>query len=346
LQAALQAGGKVISPAFTCSAVHQTLASWPGEVHLVDAADTGFLMALDRLRAAQTGPHALVLCEAFGHVYDLDQLNALNANLPASPVLRIVDMAMAVPHPDLFTRLKPTDFALLSFGIGKSMYTGWGAMGFSPDSALADEIRKLRDKLQAVRNSALHFRRATTIALRTLSHLPWLYRFSRTLEQRRQSDPLPNREPEQPKPSPTSPNQTSALWTLPAAAPDQCLALWNLRHAPALDEIRRTLAARYFANLRDEPAIVCPPQSARALSHFSIRLSPAIRDRVKEHLYQNGINATNMWQVSGLFEKGRFPNTSRLAAEILNLPLSTQLRPATVDHICQRLRSALKQFSL
>src|SRR6185436_19712343 len=78
LQAALQAGGKVISPAFTCSAVHQTLASWPGEVHLVDAADTGFLMALDRLRAAQTGPHALVLCEAFGHVYDLDQLNALN----------------------------------------------------------------------------------------------------------------------------------------------------------------------------------------------------------------------------------------------------------------------------
>src|SRR6185369_10185549 len=93
-------------------------------------------------RAAQDCEHALVLSEPYGHAYDLEALDRASA---VKPKIRIVDSALAVPHRALFARLRGNDFAVVSFGSGKTVYAGWGAMGFTRDAALAKEVRKIRD---------------------------------------------------------------------------------------------------------------------------------------------------------------------------------------------------------
>src|SRR2546421_8503968 len=127
LKAAIGPDTKVFGPAFTCTAVHEAMIRAGGQIEILDAAADDFLMDNENLLRSQTVKNALVLCEVYGHAYDLAQIarNALSA-----PVIRIVDMAMSVPHPAHFQRLQANDFAVISFGAGKSMYAGWGAMGF------------------------------------------------------------------------------------------------------------------------------------------------------------------------------------------------------------------------
>ena len=100
---------------------------------------------------------ALVLCEVYGHTYNLAELERRAASTPA---VRIVDMAMAVPCPALFQRLGSYDFGVISFGDGKSMYAGWGGIGFARERALAEAVRRLRDLALAQGDFPLLLRRA------------------------------------------------------------------------------------------------------------------------------------------------------------------------------------------
>lgn len=134
LKASIGADTKVFGPAFTCTAVHEAIGRSGGCPVTLDAAADGFLMDDQALLRSQSGKNALVLCEVYGHTYDLEQVSQ---SVPSHPLVRIVDMAMAVPHQKLFERMQTSDFAVISFGAGKSRYAGWGAVGVARSSALA-----------------------------------------------------------------------------------------------------------------------------------------------------------------------------------------------------------------
>jgi dTDP-4-amino-4,6-dideoxygalactose transaminase len=244
---------------------------------------------------------------------------------------------MSVPHPELFQRLQPNDFAVISFGPGKSMYAGWGGMGFSRNQALAQEVRNLRNSILARTSSRLCLRRIAAVSLRTIAHYPSVYSLARKIRGR-----LPPKDGTE---SPAAgiplawsqPGTVTAEWRLPATQLDRGLALWNLKHAAFAHESRLALAARYHQNLEGARGIIRPKTSRTALSHYTVRLSSEIRRMVKERLYGSGIHTITLWGFLQHLDRNAFPNAFRLSSEVLNLPLSPGMSAGQVDCVCEVL---------
>jgi len=353
LRAALAGPAKVIGPAFTCPVVHEAMVRSGGNLCLLDPGPDDFLMAAQAISALANGSHALVLSELYGHTYDLAELERRAASTPA---VRIVDMAMAVPEPALFQRLRPNDFAVLSFGSGKSMYACWGGMGFTRARALAQEVGRLRDLALARAGAGLPLRRAVQTLLRTAAHYPWLYALTWRLWY--QGRPLlgrarrlwrPRRRPE-PAPPPAaqipvawSDDRTCApQWHLPSTHLDRGLALWNLAGADSFRTARLALAGRYHENLEGVPGIVRPKTTSFALSHYTVRLDAGIRNLVKQRLWQGGVYTISLWTFPQHLDPRQFPNAFRLSSEVINLPLSPWMSTGHVDRVCELLARSLR----
>jgi len=343
LRASIGPQTKVLGPAFTCSVVHEAIVRSGGAIHLIDAAKEGFLMNEETLFPAQSGKYAIVLTEPFGHTYDLAQVTR---NAISPPLVRIVDMAMSVPHPALFERLEPRDFALLSFGsTSKPMFAGWGAMGFARDPALGNEVRQLRDSTLAKTDSKMRLRRMAEVFLRTLAHYPQVY----SLVRRLRPELAPATLPETPWvgfPASWAAGCSSAPeWNLPSTLLDRSLAQWNLEHVASLHQARITLARRYHSNLHAAKFVIRPKTSPYALSHYTICLSPALRLQAQRRLHQSGIYALTLWAHHQPLDKNQFPNAFGLKSSILNLPLSPQMSDRDVDLICSALTRCLESES-
>jgi dTDP-4-amino-4,6-dideoxygalactose transaminase len=356
LRASLDRPAKVVGPAFSCTVVHEAMVRSGGELCLLDPEAGGFLMEPQAVSGLEKGRHALVLCEVYGHTYDLAELER---NAASTPVVRVVDMAMSVPCPALLERLRSCDFAVISFGNGKSMYAGWGGMGFARERALADAVRRLRDMAAAQGHLKLLLQRALGIGLRTAAHYPWVYGLSWRLWYR--GRPLlhragrwlrPNCSPEPAPPRPAGEAQIPRAWSddrtcapewrLPSTRLDRGLALWNLRQAHRFHAARLALARRYHENLEGVEGIVRPPPSSNALSHYTVRLDAAIRNTVKERLWREGVYTISLWTFPGHLDRERFPNTFRLSSEVINLPLSPWMSTDHVDRVCELLGRAVK----
>ena len=351
LRATLSAETKVIGPAFTCSVVHEAMVRSGGPQKIIDAASDSFEMEPAALRAARSNDHALVLSEPYGHTYDLAVL--ANTSAPA-PKIRIVDSAMAVPHPSLFRRLRGNDFAVVSFGTGKNMYAGWGAMGLTRDSALANEVRKIRDAMLTAASFKLTAKRNLGISLRTAAQNPIVFSVTRKLWY--QANALRSRRPKQtaaPQTAASAPSfafpaewsndQTCvAEWRLPSTRVDRGLALRNLETAEVVHAKRLELARRYHNNLANAKGLLLPPVSPFALSHFTVRVDARIRNRVKEDLLKLGVYTISLWTFSPHLNPQEFPNAARICAEVINLPLSPWMSLAQVDEVCEKL-SALNR---
>ena len=356
LRASIAPGTRVLTPAFTCAVVHEAVVRSGGCIHLVDPAPDDFLLDTQAVASAEAEREAVVLSEVYGHAYDLAKWVE---GTPLAPALRIVDMAMSLPHPALFQRLQPRDFAVISFGAGKSMYAGWGAIGFTSDRQLAEEVKKVRDAALAPSGWELAGRRITTISLRTAAHYPWVYSLSRKLRDRGRSLLSSARRAGAREPRPAQPKSAAALpnswsmastaspeWSLPSTHLDRRLALWNLEQTAAACQTRLALARRYRENLEGALGLARPKPSPYALSHYTVRLDAGLRERVKERLCRAGIHTISLWTFPEHLDRRKFPNTLRLSSEVLNLPLSPWMSADQVDQVCERLLHCIESCKL
>jgi dTDP-4-amino-4,6-dideoxygalactose transaminase len=355
LRAAIERPAKVIGPAFTCTVVHEAMARSGGSVHLIDAGDD-FLMDEQALFSSLKGKYGLVLSEAYGHPYDLARLERQASQ---APLVRIVDMAMSVPHPALFQRLGAHDFGVISFGNGKSMFTGWGAMGFARNAALANEVRRIRDSMVAGGGWGLSAKRAAKVFLRTVAQYPAVFSLAWTayyrgrpaisaakrLMRRKRTE----KQAEPPRAGfPTAWSDDSRLapeWSLPSTHFDRRLAMWNLERARGFYDARLALARRYRANLAGAKGIACPEPSPFALSHYTVRLDPEIRNSVKQRLLRSGVYTVSLWTFPQHLDRRLFPNTFRLSSEVVNLPLAPWMSLSLVDRVCERLIQCIEACS-
>jgi dTDP-4-amino-4,6-dideoxygalactose transaminase len=348
LRASLDPSAKVIGPAFTCTVVHEAMVRSGRTVRLIDAGDD-FLMDDPALLSSLDGNYGLVLSEVYGHPYDLAHLEPQAAR---SPMVRIVDMAMSVPYPTLFQRLGARDFGVISFGNGsKSMFGGWGAIGFAPNALLAREVRKLRDSVLGRGGFGLLAKRSSKMFLRTAAHYPAAYSLAWKLwYESRPALSLARRlwhrgqasTPAEP-PAPGFPaawrddRSLAPEWSLPSTRLDRGLAFWNLERADRFHEARLALARRYWDNLAGAKGILCPKESPHALSHFTVRLAAELRNPVKQRLLQSGIYTISLWTFPQHLDRREFPNTFRLSSEVVNLPLAPWMSMNLVDRVCEQL---------
>jgi len=336
LQAAAEPGVAVACPAYTCKVVHEAVIRSGLPMRLVDVGPEGFFT--DGAALVGEGGAPVVLCELFGHTYDLAHLAAL---APSPPRLRVVDMATMVPLPEVVGRLSGNDFAVISFGIGKSMYAGWGGMGLTHDGALAAEVRARRDKAVPPGGVPLALRRGLVMALRTAVHHRALYRAAKGTALamgwlRRRShgvEPaagLPDRRAEG--------RGLDAEWFAPATKLDLALIVRNLVWASEFSRRRLALAERYRATLDGARGVVLPPPAPYALSHFTVRVPPDARPALVRALWRAGVDVGILYEFPDYLAREAFPNAARIASEVVNLPLSVDLSDADVGRITDVVR--------
>ena len=336
LQAAAGPGSAVACAAYTCKVVHEAVIRSGLPMRLVDAGPEGFLA--DGAALVGKGGAAVILCELFGHTYDLAHLASL---APSPPRLRIVDMATMVPLPEVVGRLAASDFAVVSFGIGKSMYAGWGAMGLTRDGALAAQVRARRDEAVQPGGAALALRRGLVMALRTAVQHRALYRAAkdtalaigwlrRRIHGVEPAAALPDRWAEG--------RGLDAEWFAPATGLDRALIVRNLAWAAEFSRRRLALAERYRAALDGARGVVLPPASPYALSHFTVRVPSDARPVLVRALWRAGVDVGTLYEFPDYLDREAFPSAARIASEVVNLPLSVNLSDGDAGRIADVVR--------
>lgn len=338
VRAAVPAGVPVLCPAFTCKVVHEAVVRSGRGLQILDATPGQFLLDPAAIAKAASGHHAIILSEMYGHTYDLA---ALSDSLRTPPVFRLLDMAMTVPSRALLARLAGSDFGVISFGVGKCLYAEWGGMGFTRDATLAAEVRQLRDRFRIEGGPTLALKRALRILLRVAISDPGVYRLPRRLH-RLLSSP---RRPRTPSVVDLSalwkPHREPMAWRLPSTAVDRRLIQRHLARSDWYAARRLALAAGYQASLRDVIGIILPPHSAHPLSHYTVRVHAAARNRIQSGLRRKGIAVGTLFEFPSYLRAEDFPNAAAIAAEVMNLPLSVDLSQGQLDHIVAGVAEAV-----
>ncbi|MEQ9410555.1 MAG: DegT/DnrJ/EryC1/StrS family aminotransferase [Fuerstiella sp.] len=327
IQHVLPTHGEVVCPVFNCGAVHHAARETGRPIRFTDNAPTSFLMDC---RGQAGDDNAVILSEMFGHRFsDSD----LHQPLVKKAAVRVFDMAMAIPTTVDMTRMQDDDVTVLSFGLGKIRYAGWGGMALTQSDQIADMLRRnlALDADQARLRNRLRWN--LSMLLRTLAHEPAIYGPLRHRQMRRQRHASDQA---------TSFHTNSHEWHRSTTALHVNICLRNLKTSPSCEATRCRLSDEYRRQLRAfSEFMILPPNESQPLSHFSIRVPGPARDKLKDGLWRQGIDAGTLFPFPHHeCAARRFPDAARAAGEVLNLPLSNQLNRRTVIHICDVLKSA------
>jgi dTDP-4-amino-4,6-dideoxygalactose transaminase len=341
LKAVIKKGDNVVGPAYTCYSVHEAMFRSGGKVHLVDTEKNGLLMDDVSLKANQVRSYTLVLSEICGYNYDFSKIRK---DVITDPKICIIDMAQAVPIPKLFKRIKNNDFAVISFGAGKPMYSGWGGMGFTNDLLLANKVRKIRDSYLIKSNLFTFIKRALYVICRTLGKGRVVYLFyakimciGKCIYQMKKTKkdiftPIKSLY------SVWRHKKLSKKWFLSSTSIDRYLILYNLRNVNKYSEHRMALASCYYNNLKGTAGLIVPKPSLNAMHSYTIRINSAVRKTFCKYLWKEGIDVDMLWVGSYHYiDRDKYPNTSRIKSEILNLPLDLNLDSNDIYKISKKI---------
>lgn len=346
---------RVVCPAFTCGVVHQAVRLSGREMILADCSDDDMLLDLRCLQQIRTPPFepdqaasshngvvsrgcAVVLSEVFGHRFPQSD----SQRLLRRASLRIFDMAMCIPTAGDLERLTDRDVAVVSFGLGKSLYAGWGGMAFTKDAGMAASLREQRHRDLHEHTQISEFRRNALIWLRTLAHSRWLYRLSRRAAERRAAEHASTAQLSVPSNLESLERLSRDWWHTPTPLHLK-LAQRNLRRSAAMAAERIDSGRLYRSELRrlcdDDRSgrdgwFRLPAENLHALSHFCLRVNPEHRDQLRQHLWQAGIDTAILFPFPEGHCRKQLPNAAALTNEILGLTLSNGLGQHHIRGIC------------
>ncbi|MCR9197030.1 MAG: DegT/DnrJ/EryC1/StrS family aminotransferase [Planctomycetaceae bacterium] len=318
----------VYSAAFNCGAVFHAARETGRDVHYVDTQPGSFLMDTGR----SPGPDAaVILSEMFGQRFSAVQRSQPLADDAAQ---RIFDMAMSIPEAPDFAHLRDQDVAVASFGLGKSLYAGWGGLAVTSSAAMASRLRAERIDSLSAAGRLTSLTHDIKVLARMAAHLPLIYG---PLRQRKGVSAAPATFIDQPF------SRQTHEWQRSVSPLHALLALDNADRAQSWAAQRRTLTERYRTAFADAltPEHL-PAETNDALSHFSLRVPAVSRSAIRQQLWQRGIDAATLFPTPiDLCPAAQFPHAHAAGASVLNLPLSTQLTEAHIDRIVRAVRTAV-----
>lgn len=320
----------VYSSAFNCGAVFHAVRETGCQVRYVDTLPDSFLMNTAPSPGAGA---AVILSEMFGQSFSAAQRSK---PLARDAALRIFDMAMSLPESGDFAPLRDQDVAVISFGLGKSLYAGWGGLAVTPSAIMADRLRTARDDSLSSVGWLASLKYDVKVLARIAAHTPVLY------------GPLRSRKASQTGPPATFTDQPFSLqtheWHRGVSALHALLALDNADQASGWSQQRRRLATRYRTVLTDVlTAENLPAETEAALSHFCLRVPAGLRTGIREQLWNQGIDAAMLFPTpTDLCSPGDFPHATTASAQVLNLPLSCQLTDSHIDRVAHAAAAAVQ----
>jgi dTDP-4-amino-4,6-dideoxygalactose transaminase len=125
----------------------------------------------------------------------------------------------------------------------------------------------------------------------------------------------------------------------------------KLPHLTAMNERRRTIAARYRAGLGGIRDLVLPPEDHAGMTcvyHLFVVRSPQ-RDLLHQRLKERGVATQMHYPIPAHLQKPfvttdrvRLPVTERLSSEILSLPIYPELTDEQVDEVIDAVLDACR----
>jgi dTDP-4-amino-4,6-dideoxygalactose transaminase len=356
INSGLRPQDQVYCPAFTCKVVHQAIRRSGRTMELVDCSDNSLLMDTrflqrptepDRQRPHTTFAddsqsmhgYGVVLSEVFGYRYS----HSDRPRFLRDADLRIFDMAMCIPTATDMQRLIDRDVALISFGLGKSLYAGWGGMAFTRDHRMAARMREQRDQDLRSNSTMGNVRQVARVWLRTFAHSAWLYKFSRRIVESRSvvSDDEGN--------SQTAASESlTPEWSNSPTNFHLKLASENLKQSALFISDRREYAEIYRTELSHLAHVAAPgtqgwltllPDTPAALSHFCLRVHSSLRDPLRQYLWRHGIDTSILFPFPEGADSDQLQNTHRLTRQIIGLPLSNGLGRQNIRRVCLLVRN-------
>ncbi len=328
IQLHVASSAEVVCPVFNCGAVHHAVSQCERRIAYRDCASGSFRMDCS---GEANGGHAVVLSELFGHRFSPADLSQ---PLVRGATVKIFDLAMGIPTAADVQRMSNSDVAVLSFGLGKSLYAGWGGMALTNCDATASVLRRQRDEQLSSVGRLNRTRWNAEVLARTLAHEPIVYRQVRSSQNRRGAADVSG---------PSSFSTSSREWHRPPTSIHVAQSLLNLKHATEYAERRTELTAEYHAQLSGFSSMLQVPNLERAaLSHYSVRIPAAFRESLRRELWDSGIDAATLFPFpTGWCKETDYPNAQQASDEVLNLPLSNQLDCQDVIRICDQLKKAM-----
>ncbi|MFO0429224.1 MAG: DegT/DnrJ/EryC1/StrS family aminotransferase [Planctomyces sp.] len=345
---------KVYCPAFTCGVVHEAVRRSSRSMSLVDTDEDDLLMDRRFLNLSETPSrrsdqvsmhdscanvpgYGVVLSEVFGYRYRLPEEYPFLRNAG----LRIFDMAMCIPTPEDMQRLVKSDVALISFGLGKSLYAGWGGMAFTRNREMAEALRERRDQDASANPGSAQTRRIAAIWLRTIAHSPWLYQLCRKAADSR------SMAADRSESRPNDLELQSAEWCSRPAPFHLKLVGENLRRSAVYRRKRIDLAGVYRTELSqitgedsesNQPWLTLLPDDHEALSHFCVCVPPSLRSPLRDYLWSRGFDTAALFPFPEIADATDLPRTRMLTQQIIGLPLSGDLSGQHVRRLCSEIR--------
>ncbi|MCE5267552.1 MAG: DegT/DnrJ/EryC1/StrS family aminotransferase [Planctomycetaceae bacterium] len=328
----------VVGPAYVCNVVHEAMILSGASVRFVDCAADGFLMDAPPATIGRPWVHVL------SDIYGLPCARA--ASLPegtAPPSLRLWDMAMTVPQAGTFSHLGSGDAALLSFGLGKCLYAGWGGALLSNDTNLMDRIRDERNRLVVNDCAAARLRHGLSVLARTTAHTRCAYALGRMVADRRNA----RRQAGARKEATTASADAGRLdrlereWTEPMTPLNRKLARENLRRSAESAMLRRRQAEQYRRRLEPLGIVRGIPPNALPQSHFPICVAATRRAGVRTFLQQHGVDTAMFFPFPSRLRRADYPNAATASTEVILLPLGELLRLNEADVVAKYVEQAL-----
>ncbi|MDX9750228.1 MAG: DegT/DnrJ/EryC1/StrS family aminotransferase [Flavobacteriales bacterium] len=124
----------------------------------------------------------------------------------------------------------------------------------------------------------------------------------------------------------------------------------KLKHLDGYNAARQRAAAVYDDAFKGLPHVQVPersPMATHVFHQYTLRIGGGHRDRLKAHLEDKGVPAMVYYPVpchlqnayrTDRFPPGSLPVTEQLAAEVLSLPMSTELDQEQLAHITNTLK--------
>ncbi len=327
---------QVYCPVFTCHVVHQAVRQTARPMTLVDSNSYDPLMQTSGIR--NQNEYGVVLSEVFGIRYHNPAADAFLRGAG----LRIFDMAMCIPTPQDIQRLVDSDVALISFGLGKSLYAGWGGMAFTKDRHMAESLRRCRDQDMHTDSLPAALRKTASVWLRTAAHARPIYKFSRRAASSR-AELVADSEQHQSSSAAAAEKLHTSEWGQAPTSFHLKLAAANLKQSKDFEQDRILYSNIYRSELTphtlitsdsDAALLTLPPACDDAMSHFSTRICGNLRDELRAFLWQNGIDTSTLFPFPAAADSAVYPNAFRLTQEILGLPLSNGMGEHNVRRIC------------
>ena len=131
-------------------------------------------------------------------------------------------------------------------------------------------------------------------------------------------------------------------WTQPATDLNRRLALHNLRTSGQNAELRRRQAEIYSKCLVESGIMHGPQSNALPQSHFPVRISPSVRDKMCDYLRGCGIDTSTLFPFPVGLIRDCYPKAAEAADEVVTLPLGPTIGLHEVRMVSRSVKEGLR----